>query len=81
MSAVTVARAQGLFRLVGGGRPLLRMRGSEWVFGPKTDVTGPAPESLEQPGRPAAWWRCGRPRCAKPGGKPRAGVRSAPRPR
>ncbi|MGW3464389.1 hypothetical protein ACWDE9_34510 [Streptomyces olivaceoviridis] len=108
MSAVTVARAQGLFPLVGGGRPLPHLRSFEWVFGPKTPVTGPAPESLGQArragvgsavtlpavglvhvplgrirptylldaamqaGRPAVWWRCG---------KPWAGVRSAPRPR
>ncbi|MFF8906185.1 hypothetical protein [Streptomyces olivaceoviridis] len=131
MSAVTVARAQGLFDLIGGGWPLLHPRSFEWVFGPETDVwlqratagllattgwslprTGPAPESLGQArragvgsavtlpavdlvhvplgrirptylldaamqaGRPAAWWRCG-----KPGGKPRSSARSAPRPR
>ncbi|MFE1196711.1 hypothetical protein [Streptomyces olivaceoviridis] len=38
MSAVTVARTQGLFHLVGGGWPLLHPRSFEWVFGPKTDV-------------------------------------------
>ncbi|CAM5697345.1 MULTISPECIES: hypothetical protein [Streptomyces] len=136
MSAVAVARAQGLFHLVGGGWPLLHLRSFEWVFGPKTDVwlqratagllattgwsllrTGPAPESLGQARRAgvgsavtllavdlvyvplgrirptylldaamqagwlAAWWRCGRPRCGKPGGKPRSSARSAPRPR
>ncbi|MEV5170611.1 hypothetical protein AB0L10_05830 [Streptomyces flaveolus] len=38
MSALTVARAQGLFNLVGGGWPLLHLRSFERVFGPKTDV-------------------------------------------
>ncbi|MFI8965816.1 hypothetical protein ACIGO8_27320 [Streptomyces sp. NPDC053493] len=35
MNPVLVARAQGLFNLVGGGWPLLHLRSFEWVFGPK----------------------------------------------
>ncbi|MGW5661644.1 hypothetical protein ACWEWG_16310 [Streptomyces sp. NPDC003758] len=37
MSPLCVARAQGLFNLVGGGRPLLHLRSFEWVFGPETE--------------------------------------------
>jgi hypothetical protein len=37
MNPLLVARAQGLFNLVGGGWPLLNLRSFEWVFGPKTD--------------------------------------------
>ncbi|MEV6739648.1 hypothetical protein AB0N14_23005 [Streptomyces sp. NPDC051104] len=37
MNPLCVARAQGLFNLVGGGWPLLHLRSFEWVFGPKTE--------------------------------------------
>ncbi|MEU6665585.1 hypothetical protein [Streptomyces sp. NPDC046727] len=37
MNPVLVARAQGLFNLVGGGWPLLHLRSFEWVFGPKSE--------------------------------------------
>ncbi|MFE0331766.1 hypothetical protein ACWEWI_27775 [Streptomyces sp. NPDC003753] len=37
MNPLCVARAQGLFDLVGGGWPLLHLRSFEWVFGPKTE--------------------------------------------
>ncbi|MGW0121230.1 hypothetical protein [Streptomyces sp. NPDC003327] len=34
---VTVARAQGLFNLVGGAWPLISLRTFEWIYGPKAD--------------------------------------------
>ncbi|MFP1627973.1 hypothetical protein ACLB9X_23010 [Streptomyces sp. 5K101] len=37
VNALTVARAQGLFNLVGGAWPLLSLRTFERVYGPKTD--------------------------------------------
>ncbi|MFE0737217.1 hypothetical protein [Streptomyces sp. NPDC058855] len=33
----TVARAQGLFNIVGGAWPVLSLRTFEWVYGPKAD--------------------------------------------
>lgn len=36
--AARVARAQGLFNLVGGAWPLVWLRSFEWVFGRKRDV-------------------------------------------
>ncbi|MEV5509875.1 hypothetical protein [Streptomyces orinoci] len=36
-AALWVARAQGVFNLVGGGWPLLHLRSFAWVFGPKHD--------------------------------------------
>lgn len=37
MNPVLVARAQGLFNLVGGDWPLLHLRSFECVFGPKSE--------------------------------------------
>jgi hypothetical protein len=37
MNPISVARAQGLFNLVGGGWPLLHLRSFEWVLGPKSE--------------------------------------------
>ena len=36
-SALRVARAQGLFNVVGGAWPILWLRSFEWVFGPKEE--------------------------------------------
>jgi hypothetical protein len=37
MNPMWVARAQGLFNVVGGGWPLAHLRSFEWVFGPKSE--------------------------------------------
>lgn len=37
-SAVRLARAQGLFNVVGGAWPIVWLRSFEWVFGRKRDV-------------------------------------------
>jgi len=35
--ALTLARAQGLFNVVGGLWPIVSLRSFEWIFGPKHD--------------------------------------------
>jgi hypothetical protein len=37
-AAVKLARAQGLFNVVGGAWPLASLKSFEWVYGDKTDV-------------------------------------------
>lgn len=38
LSSRSVARAQGLFNVVGGAWPLVSLRAFEWVYGKKHDV-------------------------------------------
>ncbi|HEX2312713.1 MAG TPA: hypothetical protein VHJ17_03210 [Thermomonospora sp.] len=37
MRTSALARAHGVFNILGGGWPLVSMRSFEWVFGPKAD--------------------------------------------